>query len=58
MKPEIEILAAYTFTIVAALGIASLIPSSVASSTPQAFAKPSSTLLYVLYIAAVGVLLA
>ena len=58
MKPEIEILAAYTFTIVAALIIASLIPPSVASSAPQAFAKPSSTLLYVLYIAAVGVLLA
>ena len=58
MKPEIEILAAYTFTIVAALIIASLIPSSVTSSAPQAFAQPSSALLYVLYIAAVGVLLA
>ena len=58
MKPEIEILAAYTFTIVAALIIASLIPSSVTSSAPQAFAQPSSALLYVLYIAAIGVLLA
>ena len=58
MKPELEILAAYTFTIVAALIIASLIPPSVASSAPQAFAQPSSALLYVLYIAVVGVLLA
>ena len=58
MKPELEILAAYTFTIIASLGIASLIPPSVASSAPQAFAQPSSALLYVLYIAAIGVLLA
>ena len=58
MKPELEILAAYTFTIITSLGIASLIPSSAVTGVPQAFAKPSSALLYVLYIAAVGVLLA
>ena len=58
MKPELEILAAYTFTIIASLGIASLIPSSAVTGVPQAFAQPSSALLYVLYIAVVGVLLA
>ncbi len=58
MKPELEILAAYTFTIIAALIISSLIPASIVASAPQAFAQPGSTLLYVVYIAAVGVLLA
>jgi presenilin-like A22 family membrane protease len=58
MKPQIEILAAYTFTIIASLIIASLIHSSIPSVAPQVFAQPTSALLYVAYIATVGILLA
>ena len=58
MKPELEILAAYTFTIIASLGIASLIPQSAVAGVPQAFAQPVNALLYVAYIAVAGIALA